>query len=85
MGQMAPEMPWDPFMNACPAQMISCRAMILARDVSFTSVMISLDMGGTMRLIICSSVTRKKIWLLVMPSTRPASSCPTGTLWIPPR
>ena len=49
--------------------MISCSAMIRAREVSFTSVMISLDMGGTIRLIICISVTLKKIWLLVMPST----------------
>ena len=34
--------------------MISMMAMIRAREVSFTRVMISLDMGGTMRLTICS-------------------------------
>ena len=41
-------------------------------------------MGGTMRLTICSSVTLKKICHLVMPSTCPASCCPTGTLSMPP-
>lgn len=47
----------------------SIMEMVLASEVSFTSVMTSLDMGGTMRLTICSSVTLKKIWLFVMPST----------------
>ena len=49
---LAPEMPCEPFINACPAQMISCSAIIRAREVSFTRVMISFDIGGTMRLII---------------------------------
>ena len=62
----------------------SMMEMVLAREVSFTSVMTSLDMGGTMRLTICSSVTLKKICHLVMPSTCPASCCPTGTLSMPP-
>ena len=39
----------------------SMMAMVLAREVSFTSVMTSLDMGGRMRLTICSSVILKKI------------------------
>ena len=59
--------------------------MIRAREVSFTKVMISLDMGGTMRLIICNNVTLKKICRLVMPSTWAASRWPRGTPWIPPR
>ena len=46
--------------------------------------MISLDMGGTMRLTICNSVTLKKICPLVMPSTCPASLCPMGTPSMPP-
>ena len=65
--------------------MTSCREIIRAKEVSFTRVMISLDMGGTMRLIIWSRVTRKKICPLVMPNTSPASCCPTGTPWMPPR
>ena len=56
----------------------SMMEMVLAREVSFTSVMTSLDMGGTMRLTICSSVTWKKIWLRVRPRTCPASRCPAG-------
>ena len=59
--------------------------MMRESDVSLTSVMTSLDMGGTMRLTICSSVTLKKICVLVMPSTCPASCCPFGTPWMPPR
>ena len=59
--------------------MTSCSAMARAREVSLTRVMISLDMGGTMRLTIWSRVTLKKICRLVMPSTRPASFCPAGT------
>ena len=35
----------------------------LASEVSFTSVIISLDIGGTIRLIICKSLILKKIWL----------------------
>ena len=54
-------------------------------EVSFTRVMISLDIGGTIRFTICSNVTLKKIWRLVMPSTMPASCCPAGTPWMPPR
>ena len=38
-------------------------------DGNFTSVMTSLPIGGRMRLTTCRSVTLKKIWLLVMPST----------------
>ena len=68
-GQIAPEMPCEPFMNACPAQMTSCKAMMRDKDVSLTRVIISLDIGGTIFLTICSSVTWKKIWLFVMPST----------------
>ena len=64
--------------------MSSMMAMVLAREVSFTRVMTSLDMGGRMRLTICSRVTLKKIWLLVMPSTCPASCWPMGTLSMPP-
>ena len=36
-------------------------------------------------LMTCSSVTLKKIWLRVMPSTSPASYWPRGMDWIPPR
>ena len=61
-------MPAD-FMKASPALVISVMAMTRAREVSFTRVMTSLDMGGTMRLTICSSVTLKKIWLRVRPRT----------------
>ena len=75
---MAPEIPWLPFRKACPAQITSCSEMIRAREVSFTSVMISLEMGGRMAFTICSSFTLKKICRPVMPSTRPASSCPAG-------
>ena len=32
---MAPEIPWDPFINACPAQITSCNAIIRDREVSF--------------------------------------------------
>jgi len=49
--------------------MISLLAMTFASEVSFTSVMTSLPIGGRMRLTTCRSVTLKKIWLLVMPST----------------
>ena len=59
--------------------------MIRAREVSLTRVMISLDMGGTMRLIIWSRVTLKKICCLVSPRTSAASRWPAGTPWIPPR
>ena len=45
----------------------------------------SLPMGGTIRLTTCSKVTLKKIWLLVMPSTSPASYWPRGMDWMPPR
>ena len=65
--------------------MISLLAITLAREVSLIKVMTSLPMGARMRLMTCSSVTRKKIWLLVMPSTCPASVWPTGTDSIPPR
>ena len=68
-----PETPLVPLMKASPFQMISCRAMIRARDVSLTKVMISFAIGGTMRLIICKSVTLKKICPLVRPNTCPAS------------
>ena len=53
--------------------------------VTLLQVMNSLPMGGTIRLITCSSVTLKKIWLLVMPSTSPASYWPLGMDWMPPR
>ena len=49
--------------------MMSLLAMTFASEVSLTSVMISLPMGGRMRLMTCRSVTRKKIWVFVMPST----------------
>ena len=65
--------------------MMSLLAMTLAREVSLTRVMISLPMGGKMRLTTCSSVTLKKIWLRVMPSTCPASVWPLGTASMPPR
>ena len=73
------------FIKVSPLLISSVTAIIRAREVSFTRVMISLDIGGTMRLTICSSVTRKKIWLRVMPSTWPASRWPLGTPWMPPR
>ena len=65
--------------------MISPTMMKLDKEVSFTRVMISLPMGGTMRLTTWSRVTWKKIWLRVMPSTCPASRWPAGTPWMPPR
>ena len=65
--------------------MISLLEMTLASEVSFTSVMISLPMGGRMRLMTCNSVILKKIWLRVMPSTCPASVWPLGTASMPPR
>ena len=70
-------MPLD-FIKASPAMVISMMAMVRAREVSFTSVMISLDIGGTMRFTICSRVILKKICLRVRPSTSPASRCPAG-------
>ena len=65
--------------------MISLIAMVLASEVSLTRVMISLPMGGRIRLTTCSNVTWKKIWVLVMPSTCPASVWPLGTASMPPR
>ena len=61
------------FIKASPAMVISMMAMVRAREVSFTSVMISLDMGGMIRLTICKRVILKKICRLVRPSTSPAS------------
>lgn len=78
-------MPELPFIKDSPIQMTSCNAMTRAREVSFTNVMISLEMGGTIRLIICSRVMWRKIWALVMPKTWPASCWPFGTPWMPPR
>ena len=49
--------------------MISLLAMVLASEVSLNRVMISLPMGGRMRLTTCSRVTLKKICVRVMPST----------------
>ena len=49
--------------------MISLLAMVFASEVSLTRVITSLPMGARMRLTTCSSVTLKKIWVLVMPST----------------
>ena len=40
------------FINAAPAKVSSYAAIILAREVSFTRVIISFDIGGTTRLII---------------------------------
>ena len=65
--------------------MISLLAMVFASEVSLTSVMISLPIGGRMRLMTCSSVTLKKICVFVMPSTSPASVWPLGTASMPPR
>ena len=70
---------------SCAIMMISLLEMMLASEVSLTSVMTSLPMGGRMRLTTCSSVTRKKICGFVMPSTSPASVWPLGTLSMPPR
>ena len=65
--------------------MMSLLAMTFASEVSLTRVMISLPIGGRIRLMTCSSVTRKKIWVRVMPSTCPASVWPLGTASMPPR
>ena len=53
-------MPSD-FIKDSPALTSSVMAMVRAREVSLTRVMISLDMGGTIRLITCKRVTLKKI------------------------
>jgi hypothetical protein len=41
-------------MMASDSMTISRMAMMRARDVSLTSVMISLDIGGTIRLMTCT-------------------------------
>ena len=48
-------------MKDSPTQMISYTEMTRTREVSFTRVMNSLPMGGTMRLTTWSRVTLKKI------------------------
>ena len=65
--------------------MSSPMLMTLASDVSLTSVMTSLDMGGITRLTTCGSSTYKNVCTRVMPSTEHASYCPTGMDSIPPR
>ena len=70
---------------SCADLVSSTTAITRASEVSFTSVMISLLIGASTRLTTCSSVTLKKIWLSVMPSTCPASFWPLGMLWMPPR
>ena len=51
-------------------------AIIRASEVSLTSVMTSLDSGGTTLFTICKSVMRKKIWLLALTAeTTSAMEC----------
>ena len=58
---------------------ISPTMMKLAREVSFTRVMISFPTGGSTRFTTWRRVTRKNICPPVMPSTWPASYWPRGT------
>ena len=47
----------------------SCTAIIRAKEVSFTNVIISFDIGGTILLTTCIKTTLKNIWVLVIPKT----------------
>ena len=57
----------------------SCKEMIAASDVSFSSVMNSLPIGGIAIRIACGTTTRRMMLRRDMPSARPASSWPGST------
>src|ERR1051326_1210159 len=57
----------------------SCSEMIDASDVSFSSVMNSLPIGGIAIRIACGTTMRRRMRRRDMPSARPASSCPGST------
>ena len=59
----------DRWVKLSAALSISGTMITRAKEVSLTSVIISLLMGATMRLTTCMRTILKKIWLLVMPRT----------------
>ncbi len=65
--------------SSCDAVRISCSEMIDASDVSFSSVMNSLPVGGITIRIACGTTTRRRMRRRDIPSARPASSCPGST------
>ena len=60
-------------------------AITNAKEVSLTSVIVSLVTGGKIRLITCGRIILKKVCALLNPSTFAASYCPTGMDSIPAR
>ncbi|MCY1543644.1 hypothetical protein D9M68_794700 [compost metagenome] len=54
-------------------------------EVSLTSVMVSLLMGGSTRCTICGSTMRRKVCRYVMPSTLLPSYWPRSTDRMPAR
>ena len=65
--------------SSCPAVSSSWSEMTNASDVSFSSVMNSLPVGGITILTACGTVTFRRICRRVIPSARPASSWPGST------
>ena len=63
----------------------SCSEMIDASDVSLSSVMNSLPIGGIAIRIACGTTTRRMMLRRDMPSARPASSWPGSTDMRPAR